>query len=420
MIMRISSKTIFDTGVGQISSLQSALARTQAQLSTGRKNLTAADDPIATARALEVTQSQSINTQLVTNRATAKSSLSLETVALASATSILQDVKTLTVNAGNGGMTQKDRESLAVELEGRLADLLGQANTADGVGGYVFSGYKSTTLPFTQTATGAAYQGDQGQRELQVGSTRKLPISDSGSAVFEQNKTGNGTFLTGADPGNFTRGGSGIISPGSVKDATQLTGHQYQIDFQVVPATPGVPKVTTYTVTDVTLNQPVPATPVPAVPQTYVSGQNITFDGVQFDIKGDPADLDQFTVQPSTKQSVFTTVSDLIAALRAPGDGAAGQASLNNKLNQAQMNIDNATDNLLSVQSAVGSRLKELDYLDGSGDDLNLQYATTLSDLQDVDTVKAISLFTQQQTTLDAAQKSFKSLAGLSLFNYIT
>ncbi|MYM93539.1 flagellar hook-associated protein FlgL [Duganella vulcania] len=420
MTMRISSKTIYDVGVGQIGTLQSALARTQQQLATNRKNLTAADDPIATARALEVTQSQSINTQLVTNRSNAKGTLSLETVALASSTSILQDIKTLTVNAGNGSMTQKDRESLATELEGRLADLLGQANTADGTGGYVFSGYKSTTLPFTQTATGAAYQGDQGQRELQVGSTRKLPISDSGESVFENNATGNGTFVTTADPANFTRGGSGIISAGSVKDATQLTGHKYQVDFQVVPATPGTPKVTTYTVTDLTLNQPVPPAPVPAVPQPYVSGQNITFDGVQFDVKGDPADLDNFTVQPSTKQSVFTTVTDLIAALRAPGDGAAGQASLNNKLNQAHMNIDNATDNLLSIQSEVGSRLKELDYLDSSGDDLNLQYATTLSDLQDVDTVKAISLFTQQQTTLDAAQKSFKSLAGLSLFNYIT
>lgn len=420
MTMRISSKTIFDVGVTQIGSLQNSLSRTQQQLSTGRRNLTAADDPIATARALEVTQSQSINTQLVTNRSNAKSMLSLETVALASSTSILQDVKTLMVNAGNGGMTQKDRESLAVELEGRLADLIGQANTSDGVGGYVFSGYKSTTLPFTATATGAAYQGDQGQRELQVGSTRMVPISDSGASIFENNLTGNGTFVTGADPANFTRGGSAIISPGSVKDATQLTGHSYQIDFQVVPATPGTPKATTYTVTDLTLNQPVPALPVPAVPQAYTSGQSISFDGLQFEVKGEPADLDNFSVAPSTRQSVFTTVTDLIAALRAPGDGAAGQASLNNKLNQAQMNIDNATDNLLSVQSAVGSRLKELDYLDSSGDDLNLQYAATLSDLQDVDTVKAISQFTQQQTMLDAAQKSFKSLSGLSLFNYIS
>jgi len=317
-------------------------------------------------------------------------------------------------------MTQKDRESLAVELEGRLADLLGQANSSDGVGGYVFSGYKSTTLPFTQTAGGAAYQGDQGQRELQVGSTRKVPITDSGSSVFENNATGNGTFVTKPDPANYDRGGTGIISVGSVKDQTQLTGHQYQIDFQVVPASPGVPKATTYTVTDLTLNQPVPPAPVPAVPQAYVSGQNISFDGLQFDVKGEPADGDNFAVAPSTKQSVFATITDLIAALRAPGDGAAGQASLNNKLSAANINIDNATDNLLSVQSAVGSRLKELDYLDSSGDDLNLQYAATLSDLQDVDMVKAVSQFTQQSTMLDAAQKSFKSLAGLSLFNYIS
>ena len=420
MTMRISSKTIYDVGVGQISSLQSALARTQSQLSTGRKNLTAADDPIATARALEVTQSQGINTQLVTNRANAKGMLSLETVALHSSGTIMQDIKTLLVNSGNGSMTQKDRESLAVELEGRLQDLLGQANSSDGVGGYVFAGYKSTTLPFTQTATGAAYQGDQGQRSLQVGSTRTLPISDSGASVYENNATGNGTFVTGAAAGNFDRGGSGIISGGSVKDATQLTGNRYQIDFQVVPATPGVPKVTTYTVTDLTLNQPVPATPVPAVPQPYVSGQNITFDGLQFDIKGDPADLDSFNVEPSTKQSVFTTITDIISALRAPGDGPAGQASLSNKLNQAHLNVDNAYDNMLSIESAVGSRLKELDYLDSSGDDLNLQYATTLSGLQDVDVVKAISLFTQQQTNLDAAQKSFKTMSGLSLFNYIS
>jgi flagellar hook-associated protein 3 FlgL len=84
--MRISTRTIYDVGSAQITSLQTAMSRTQQQLSTGRKNLTAADDPIATARALEVTQSQSLNTQLATNRANAKGVLSTETTALASAT----------------------------------------------------------------------------------------------------------------------------------------------------------------------------------------------------------------------------------------------------------------------------------------------------------------------------------------------
>ncbi|HEU4374968.1 MAG TPA: flagellar hook-associated protein 3, partial [Telluria sp.] len=50
----------------------------------------------------------------------------------------------------------------------------------------------------------------------------------------------------------------------------------------------------------------------------------------------------------------------------------------------------------------------------------DVQYASTLTNLQDLDYVKAISQFTQQQTTLDAAQKSFKSMSSLSLFNYIS
>ena len=75
---------------------------------------------------------------------------------------------------------------------------------------------------------------------------------------------------------------------------------------------------------------------------------------------------------------------------------------------------------MLSVRAEVGSRLKELDTLDSAGDDLDLQYASTLSGLQDLDMVKAISLFSQQQITLQAAQKSFTSISGLSLFNYIS
>ena len=78
-----------------------------------------------------------------------------------------------------------------------------------------------------------------------------------------------------------------------------------------------------------------------------------------------------------------------------------------------------ALDNVLTVRSSVGARMKELDTLDSAGDDADIQYAATLSGLQDLDLVKAISLFTQQQATLEAAQKTFKSVSSLSLFNYI-
>jgi flagellar hook-associated protein 3 FlgL len=138
------------------------------------------------------------------------------------------------------------------------------------------------------------------------------------------------------------------------------------------------------------------------------------------DVKGAPADGDTFTSQPSAKQSVFTTITKLIDTLRAPADGSSGKAALANGLNTASLNMKNALDNVLTVQASVGARMKELDNLDSTGADLDIQYQTTLGDLQDLDMVKAISLFSQQQQTLQAAQMSFKTMSGLSLFNYIS
>lgn len=407
--MRISTQSIFDTGVSQLGNLQSSLSRTQNQIATGRRILTAADDPVAAARVLEITQSEQINLQFVTNRQNARSSLSQVELALTGVTSLLQDVKTLAVNAGNATLTDADRRSIATELEGRRDDLLGLANTADGGGGFLFSGFKATTLPFILTPGGAQFQGDQGQRILQVGSSRQLPISDSGNSVFEENITGNGTFTTAASAAPVNTG-SGIVSSGSVTNAALLTGQNFSITFAVAP---GSPPVTTFDVLNTTTGVPV------SQGNAFVSGQPISFEGLQLDIRGAPANADSFTVSPSTKQSVFTTLTNLINTLRTPATGATGQANLTNGLNTAQDNINSALDNVLSVRSTVGSRLRELDTLDGAGQDLDIQLKESLSDLRDLDYTKALSDFAQTQTTLEAAQRSFVKLTSLSLFSFI-
>jgi flagellar hook-associated protein 3 FlgL len=409
MTIRISTSAIYEAGTTQLNSLQSQMAKTQMQLSTNRRMLTAADDPIASARALELTQSKSMNTQFGTNRSNANASLSLVDQSLSDVSGQITEIQSLIVTAGNGGYSQSDREALATELEGRLTDLIGLANTSNGTGGYLYSGYASTTQPYSQTPTGAAYQGDQGQRTLQVGSTRKMAISESGSAVFDAISTGNGSFQTQADPKNT---GAGIVSPGAVADRSKLTGHDYALNFTVG----GTPAVTTYSVVDKSVS---PAKDV-LKDQPYTAGASISFDGLSLDVKGVPANGDSFTVEPSEKQSVFTTITNLITTLRTPADGSTGKAALANGLATAGSNMKNALDNVLTVQASVGARMKELDYLDSTGSDLDVQYQSTLSGLQDLDVVKAISLFSQQQTTLQAAQMSFKTMSGLSLFNYIS
>lgn len=406
--MRISTKSIYENATTQLNTLQSNMAKTQMQLATNKRMLTAADDPIASARALEVTQSKSLNEQYATNRSNANSSLSLVEGALSDSGDLLMDVQTLVVQAGNGTLSRSDRNMIATEIEARMQDLLGVANTSDGTGGYLFSGYRGTTVPFVQTDTGAAYQGDQGQRKLQVGSSRAIAISDSGSSVFENNRTGNGSYQTVMVDGNQ---GGAIAVTGSVSDASKLTGHNYTLEFKVA----GTPAVTTYSVTD---SSGAPVGPLPT-DEPYVSGKQITFDGTSFSITGAPAHGDKFEVKPSEKESVFTTLTNLVNALRDSGDDTNARATLSNKLNTASESLKSSLDNVLTVRASVGSRMKELDYLDSAGSDLGIQYDATLSKLQDLDIVKAISEYATQQTTLEAAQKSFKTMSSLSLFNYI-
>jgi flagellar hook-associated protein 3 FlgL len=406
MTLRIATSAIYAASTTQLNTLQSQMAKTQMQLSNNKRVLTASDDPIASARALEVTQSQSMNTQFDTNRNNAKASLNSVNQALQDGTGLLQEVQTLTVQAANGTLSDSERGMLATEIEARMNDLLGVANTKDGTGAYLFSGYQSTTQAFQQTSAGIVYQGDQGQRVLQVGSARKMATTETGSNVFENIPTGNGSFQitsSSANQGNVTLGNS------SVTNRALLTSHDYQVKFSVS----GSPAVTNYTVTDNVTNTAVAAGP-------YTSGMQIAFDGVAMNLDGAPANGDTLDVAPSQKQSVFATLSALVATLRAPADTDPGRATLANGISAASANLDQALNNMLTVQASVGSRLKELDTLDSAGETLNIQYQSNLDDLQNYDLAKTISLFTQQQQTLQAAQMSFKTMSGLSLFNYIS
>jgi flagellar hook-associated protein 3 FlgL len=184
--MRISTYTLFETGAARIGDLQSSLVKTQQQISTGRRILSPSDDPVAAARALEVSQSQSLNTQYGVNRQHAKSSLAAVEGSLTSVTSLIQDAKTTVIAAGNGALSNTERGFMATELRGRLDELIGLANSRDAQGNYLFSGFHTTTPAFVENASGVVqYQGDQGQRLMQVDTSRQMAVSSPGATVFQ-------------------------------------------------------------------------------------------------------------------------------------------------------------------------------------------------------------------------------------------
>lgn len=422
--MRISTSQIYDAGTLGIQRNQQGLYALQNQLSTGRRVLTPEDDPVAAAQALIVTQSKEMVGQQVENQGYARSQLGLVEGNLSSLTDMLLAVHERAYQSKNTGYSDNERRFIAGELQDRLNELISLANTDDGTGQYLFSGYQGATKPFAFDGSGTVqYFGDDGKRLLQVASSRQMPTNISGAELFMNIRSGNGTFATaaGGNSGGGINQGTATIDAGSVTNpglwSAAVNAHgSFRIEFSNGGG--GLE----YQIYDAS-NTALLTTPASFVPGQAIALQKTTAPpadfGAQVVVSGTPAAGDRFTVEPSTNQSLFQTMQDLITALNTPVNAAFTRAELDNQINVGLSNLDRALENLGRVRADVGSRLKELDFLKDRAADLDLQYATTLSGLQDLDYVEAISRFTQQQTQLEAAQKSFAQISGLSLFNIL-
>lgn len=402
--MRISTNTIYDMGVAGMQQLTSDVIKTQLQITSGRRILTPSDDPIASARALEVSQSQTLNLQYDSNIDSAISSLTPVDSILDSIGNLIIDVRTTALSAENPLLTNQARAGIASGLRGRYQELLGLANSTDGNGQYMFSGYNGATRPFSDSSLGnVTYSGDQGQRLVQISPSRQMAVSDSGEDVFLSSKNGNGTIVSAA---GATNGGSGVIDPATVtniadpnlRQPVTITFHTpYDGQFDVAGTGTGNP-----------VNVP------------YTSGSAISYNGWSVNVTGTPTAGDTFTVQPSSHVDVFQTLGDFIKQLEMEIPAEGTQTQLANGIKTAIQNFDQSLQAVLSVRASVGTRLQELDSAKLTGADLQLQYTQTLSNLQDVDPIKAATDLVRQKGALEAAQLSFTKIQGLSLFDFIS
>jgi flagellar hook-associated protein 3 FlgL len=405
--MRVSTQSFYDQSRAGIGAQQSSLLRVQQQIGAMTKILAPSDDPLGATRALAVSQSIALNSQYATSRAQAKQTLSLEENNLQSATTVLQNVKSLLIEAGNGTMTDADRTTLATTLQSAFDQLQGLANADDGNGQFLFAGFKSGSPPFVKQPDGSIlYAGDQGQRLMQVDVSRQMAGTDDGRSIFQSVQGGAG-YVTQQQAGNT---GSGVFGATSV---TNIADANFGKDFVITFTTPTTYQVDTNTVPPVAI---VPST-------TFTAGSPLQFGGLQLNLTGAPAAGDSFHVDTAKNAGtdVFAAIGDAIKALRTPVDnaGPSGQAALLNALSTANRKVTNAHDNVLTVRASVGTRLQELDALGDTGDSRALYDKSYLSDLQDLDYASAISEFYQRQTALQASQQTFVQIQQISLFNYL-
>jgi flagellar hook-associated protein 3 FlgL len=401
--MRISTNQLQQQGINSMLEQQGKLSKTQLQVSTGRRILTPADDPAAASQVLGLTQQKEVVGQYQANADAARARLSLEESALVGVGDLLQRVRELAVQANNAPLSNSDRASIAQEVRQRLDELLNLSNTKDGNNEYLFAGYQGLTQAFTPNAAGSFdYNGDEGQRYLQIGSNRQVAVGDSGTSVFRTIRNGNGIFTTRENAANT---GTGIIDPGTVNGT--FVSDTYTLAFIQVLSTDPV----TYTVTGVASGL--------VASGAYTNGSSISFNGVQTSVTGTPANGDNFSITPSANQDIFTTVQNFALGLETAISTPSGQAHFNNTMNRTLTDLDRSLDNVIDIRTRVGSRLNAIDSQKDFNDSFKLQLQETLSNLQDLDYAEAVSRLNLQITGLQAAQQSFVKIQGLSLFNFL-
>lgn len=379
--------------------LESNLSQTQDHITSNLSFTSAEENPVAAGSVNNYDQALSQSQQYDTNANSAQTRLSTEDNAIAEVQSALQSLRDLALQANTGTLSSQDRSAIAVQAKQIQSSLLSLANTQDGNGEYLFAGFSTQSQPFSLTTAGANYGGDQGQRQVQIAAGQTIADGDNGSVVFNQIKTGNGTFTATA---SATNTGTGLLGATTVANVAAYDGGTYAINFTAANS---------YEVRD--------SANVLVTSGTYTDGQSIAFRGVQVTLSGSPSTGDSFTVAASGNQSLFTTVQNLVNALQTTSSTSAAQAKLGNLLGNTLNNIDQALASTANIRASVGARVNSITSQLSVATSQQLQLKQSISSLQSLDYASAVTLLTLQNTTLSASLQAYNLTQGLSLFKFL-
>lgn len=401
-MIRISSQQIFSGGINRLQDLNSNLNQTQEQISTGKRVNRPSDDPVAAARILKLDQELQRISTYQRNTDLAENRLGQEENALDRSVDVIQRIRELTVQAGSGSLSANDRRSISAEVKERLGQLADIANTRDASGEYIFSGFQGANPAFAKDGNGNwAYQGDEGQRSLEIDDGVTVPISDHGKGIYS---TVPAAIFGESAPGN--QAGARINSI-EVFDRTAFDAVAPD-DIDISVDTTAGTLTATNSRTGVVLTAP---------PLPYTSGEPIEIAGVRATIT-DAGDGDQFTIRSGENQSVFRTIENLIDGLEGIDKGtAAGQAAYNDLIANSLTNLDNAQESIVLTQTELGGRLNAVESTQSFLEDSSVYSEEIRSELRDVDYAEAISQLSFQSFVLQAAQQSFAQVSQLSLFD---
>ena len=402
-MIRLSTSWMFQQSLSSMLGAQSGLADIQNQVTSGSRINLASDDPAGAAQAVSLNHVIASTAQYSSNIDNANARLSTEANTLTSFNSLLDQVRSMTLQGINGTLSNADRSDMATQLTQIRAQLVQLANTTDANGNALFAGTATTSTPFVVNGNGSvSYAGNASNQMSQIGEGLRIPDSDAGANLFMNLPTGNGSFTASAaaaNTGTLLVGSTSVSDGAAWKAATAAGPVDYQISFDAAG---------NWTATD--------AGGATVATGAYQDGGSISFNGMSIALSGTPAAGDSVSVKSGGTQDVFSTLSNLIGALQ---DGTLSDTQRSNQISRQLESIDQAQSSVLGTQTDVGGRINRIAQQKTTYSDLTLTYQTTLSGVQDTDMASAISKLMLQSTALQASQQTFAKVQGMSLFNYI-
>jgi flagellar hook-associated protein 3 FlgL len=417
MADRISSYWVFNRPVNDMMRLQTSLNKTQEQISSGNGILTPADDPVGSARVLQLDQEISLISQYQRNITLVEARLEQEEGILTGVTSSIQRVRELTVQAGNAAVySDSERIAIAEEVNSRIQELFDLTNSKDGNGEYLFSGFAGDKQSFVENPGGGyLYQGDEGVRYVQISRNVTVASSDTGKDAFLDIPANVPSFYSYGNPQN-SGNPPGVISQGMTVSQTELDAFfpenaviTFGNELDLVPAGPNITvrHKSDGRVIDGLANIP------------FSTGAPISFGGMTVSISGNPAPGDKFIVETAEKQGLLVTMEKLAFALENLGTSPEFSAVYDEAIFNTLENLDSALDNISQVRARIGARLNSTENTANQHADNKLAAQEIRSNIGDLDYAEAVSRLQMEEFILKAAQQTFASVTQMSLFDFI-
>ncbi|MCC4274494.1 flagellar hook-associated protein FlgL [Marinomonas communis] len=397
--MRVTSNLIFNQSALSMAKANERYLKVQEKIAEQSDIVRPSDDPNGAGQLLRYDADTKLLEQYEQSMTLATNALEYESVALESMNDTLDSINVLMIQSQNGTYSQDDLDTIAGEMEDLLASMADLMNSQDSNGKYIFAGTNASSPAFSIGSDGRyKYDGNEAQRNAQIGDNISIATNDSGKKIFQDVWTRN--TLSGANANFDTRIVDQDAYDAYLKanySATTATNN----DIHISTSAPN-----NYTITDAS----------GTYTGTFQVGEEITHNGIAYSLTGAVGSSETFTMTQPTRDNVLNQVQSAIDALRDP---SLTSEQRNEFIASAFTSIENTQTSMGTASSSVGARINTIDNRTEYSASKKIFNQQAQENIGGLDVYKATTELQLSESALQASQLLFQRVSSLSLFNSI-